>query len=201
MEKDKITELQDIWQSHDPGKNIDADSGKFMSSILNKIKQTERLVFRKNMAKTIAIIFLSVSFIWLFYTLGVGSVVSWLGIGTILGSTAIMMILYWRIQFKSSNLNHNLPQKEFIKDAISQMRRQKILFVRLFRWFVFFMIVGINLLYIDLLADLEIMQRLIFHFAITLFLIVIFLMGLKIRERKFNKEFQPLIDELESIKE
>jgi len=201
MEMDKIKELQDLWQNQISTNKSDPDSARFMNSVLAKVKKTERKVFRKNLAKTIAIMVILISFTVYFYLLQISSLYSWLGISVILGSTIIMMILYWNIQFKSSQLKHNLPQKEFIEDAIFQMMQQKVLFNRIFKWFVLLMIIGINILYLDLLKDTEWVQRIILHFGISLLLMVIFLLGQKIRKRKFRKEFQPLINELKAIKD
>jgi len=170
-----------------------------LDSILTKMKLTEKKVERINIVKTIAISVIMISMICFFYAMDIGTIFSWLGLGLIMISTVVTMVLYWKIQFKSKNLNHNLSQDKFIIEAISEMRNHKKKFTKLFRVFVFFILIGINLLYVDLLTDLELAYRLGFHFGISFFLLIIFFLGLKFREKKFNREFQPLIDDLESI--
>jgi len=199
MERDRIKELQNIWQNQLSVNEMEPDTKLLMRSVLNKIKQTERKVFRMNLAKTIAIAVILVSFTGYFYMLGIRSFAGLAGITIIISNIIVMMILYWNIQFKHSSLKHELPQKKFVKDAIFRINSHKEQFARLFRWFVLFMIIGINILYLDLLKNTEVTQRIIFHVAISLFLVVVFLLGLKIRGSKFRKDFKPLIDELEAV--
>ena len=201
MGMDNLQQLQNIWQGHQPEKDFDFDTNKISESILDKIKKTEQKVLRINVAKTIIISILILNFIWIFNQLNLSTIFTWLGVGFITISSMVTMIIYWRIQFRSSNLNHNLPQNKFVEDAIYQMKNQKNQFVKLFRWFVLFIIIGINLFYFDLLEDINLNLRLIYHFSITVFMVIMFLLGLKFREKKFKREFQPLIDELESTKE
>lgn len=198
---DNLHDLQNIWQNHQTDRELSIDADKILESILNKIKNTERKVLRINIFKTLTVSVLIIYFIRLFILTNSGGAFSWIGVGFISISTIVMMILYWKIQFKSSNLNHNLPQSEFVSDAVHQMRSHKKQFIKLFSWFVFFIIIGINLFYIDLLIDLDSGTGLMYHFAITFFLLLTFYMGLKFREKRFKKEFQPLIDELESVNE
>jgi hypothetical protein len=56
---------------------------------------------------------------------------------------------------------------------------------------------GLNLLYVDWLAEYTWGQRGLFHGGMTLFLCLALWAGLLIRRRKFRREYQPLIDELQ----
>lgn len=197
---DNLQELQHIWQNQ-PDRDFKVDNYKISDTILERIKNTESKIFRINMVKTVAVSMLILNFIWIFYKLKDISIFSWLGVGCIAIGTLVFMIVYWKIQFRSSSLSHDLPQNDFINDTISQMKEHKKRFVKLFRWFVLLITVGINLFYIDLLMNEDFGTRLIFHVGITCFLVITFLLGLKFRDRRFKKEFQPLIDELELIKE
>lgn len=198
---DNLNELQNIWQGHQPEREIDLNTDKISESVLEKIKKTENKVYRINIVKSIAVSMLSLSMVWFFRNQNIKSIWAWLGICVITIDILVMMILYWKIQFKGSNLNHDLPQNEFINDAIYQMKKFKSNFQILFAFFVAFLIVGINLLYLDLLKDLEFMSRLSYHLGITAFLLLSYVLGLKIRKLKFKKDFQLLIDKLESIKD
>ena len=196
---DELHELQAIWQGHKPDADINPDTDKITDSILGKIKQTEKKVFRINMAKTILVSTLIITLLWSLRN--IQSLLVWMGMGIIAVSTLTMMIIYWRIQFKSSDLNHDLPQNEFIDDTISQMKGAHVKFVKLFRVFVLLLIVGINLLYADLLKEMDMQTRLLFHGGVTVFLVIVFALGLIIRRKKFNREFHPLINELKSLTE
>jgi len=197
---DNLKEIQDLWQGHKTQINQEAEAGRISDSVLAKIRNTEKNIFRKNIFKTITVFVLFIWIIWTLKQIPLITMITWIGIGLVLLSVVTMIIVYWKIQFKSSNLKYSLPQNEFIDDTIHQMREQKKKFIKLFIPFVLMMIIGMNIFYWDLLKETELTTRLIFHAGISLFLLVIGFLGIKFRERKFNKEFKPLIDELESIK-
>lgn len=194
---DELHELQSIWQGRKPDKDLKIDTNQVSDSIIAKIKQTEKKVDRLNRIKTVIVSILILTLLWTLRDIRAPFV--WVGMGVIVLSTMIMMMKYWRIQFKSSNLNHDLPQNEFIEDTIMQMKGAHVKFVKLFRVFVFFLMIGINLLYVDLLQVLEMPMRLLLHGIVTNFMLIVFALGLFIRRKKFKKEFQPLINELEAL--
>lgn len=196
-----LQQLQDVWKGFKPDQNFKVDNSKIYNSILNRIKHTENRIYKKNVIKTLVISILMISYLWFFYQLGIFSVFIWLGVGCIFISTLVFMIIYWKIQFRSSSLKHDLPQNEFINDAIFQMKQHRIRFVKLFRAYVCLLILGINLVYLDLLKDENIANQFSLHLGITILLIITYILGLKMRKKKFNRDFKPIIDELESIKE
>ncbi|MBI9064044.1 MAG: hypothetical protein JEZ14_18815 [Marinilabiliaceae bacterium] len=197
MAMDELQTLQSIWQGRKLDTDLNITPTQMNDSIIAKIKQTEKKVFRLNILKTAVVSLLILTLLWSLRDIRASFV--WIGMGVIVMSTLIMMIKNWRIQFKSSNLNHDLPQNEFIDDTIMQMKGAHVKFVKLFRVFVFFLMIGINLLYVDLLQALEMPMRLLLHGIVTNFMLIVFALGLFIRRKKFKKEFQPLIDELETL--
>jgi len=194
---DELQALQSIWQGRKLNTDLNITPTQMTDSIIAKIKQTEKKVFRLNILKTVVVSLLILTLLWSLRD--IRSPFVWIGMGVTILSSLIMMIKNWRIQFKSSNLNHDLPQNEFIDDTISQMQAAHVKFVKLFRVFVFFLMIGINLLYVDLLQALEMPMRLLLHGIVTNFMLIVFALGRFIRRKKFKKEFQPLIDELETL--
>jgi len=194
---DELKDLQSLWQGHKLDTDLGIDANQLTHSFIAKMKQTEKKVFRLNLAKTVAISLLITTLLLSISDMRAPFV--WIGMGVIVLSTLIMMTRYWQIQFKSTNLNHDLPQNEFIEDTISQMKGAHMKFLKLFRVFVFFLMIGINLLYVDLLQALEMPMRLLIHGIVTNFMLIVFLLGQFIRRKKFKRDFQPLIDDLEAL--
>ncbi len=194
---DELKDLQSLWQGHKLDTDLGIDANQLTHSFIAKMKQTEKKVFRLNLAKTVAISLLITTLLLSISDMRAPFV--WIGMGVIVLSTLIMMTRYWQIQFKSTNLNHDLPQNEFIEDTISQMKGAHMKFLKLFRVFVFFLMIGINLLYLDLLQALEMPMRLLIHGIVTNFMLIVFLLGQFIRRKKFKRDFQPLIDDLEAL--
>ncbi|NOZ47653.1 MAG: hypothetical protein GXO79_12860 [Chlorobi bacterium] len=197
---DSILEIKSFWKKQAGNSFASAELNSFPDSVMNKIRKTERKVFILNVRKTIAVTILLSGFVWMFIYEHIQSLYSILGLSLIILSTLITMIVYWKMQFNISKLNFNLPQNEFIDKAILQMTKQKQQFVKLFSIFVIMLIIGINLLYIDLIGNEEFQIRLLYHLGISFFLLLTFFLGLRIRILIFKKEFQPLIDEMNKIK-
>jgi hypothetical protein len=109
------------------------------------------------------------------------------------------MIFYWKKQFRFSLVDYNLPTRSFLSSLIKTLSFQKVLFRVYFPIFAFLLICGINIIYLDLMGQASESMRIIYHLAGSGFIGLATLMGLKIRRKKFQKEYQPLIDELKSI--
>lgn len=194
---DNIDELQSMWQQHKPTQDFQPDPNNNINSVLTKIRKTEKKVLRRNIIKTFAVIALILTLIGTLSSHGTPFV--WLGLGLMITSTVLMLIIYWNIQFKSSNLQHALPQKAFVADTIDQIKRSHARFVKLFIAFGVLLVISLNLIYTGLLSNLDTSTRWLFHIGVTAFLIIALTGGLFIRKMKFKNDFQHLINELESL--
>lgn len=189
-------QIDAIWNNNKNqiAERIDFDRSRV--SILDKIKNTEKEIKRKNIAKTIAIATILVLLIHLVKSQSDISLLSTVGIGMIVLSTIISMVYYWKIQFKTTDLSHDLPQDDFINDSINKMKKQHLLVRKMLMILVLILIAGLNLFYFNLLKDESMVFRIFYHAGFSLFLLMIGFIGIKIRNRKFMNEFQPIINEL-----
>jgi hypothetical protein len=124
-----------------------------------------------------------------------------IGLLTIAVSTVVFMIVYWKMQFNVSSLNMNASACGFIGEAIEKLNKQKKLFSIYFPAFVFSLILGLNLATYDMFESAGLGQRALDHLKLSAPILVIYLMAKRIRQRRFVKEFQPVIDHLTSIAE
>jgi len=109
------------------------------------------------------------------------------------------MTFYWKKQFRYSSLDFSLPGSELIESVLAKLNYQKKLFRIHFPLFSLSLIIGINIIYLGVFRQYGIADRLIYHLAGSAFILLAAPLGLKIRKMKFNKEYQPLIDELEAV--
>ena len=196
-----IDELQVLWQNQEMKDTPKGFSKELRNEIIEKASKTGKKIFRINILKTIGLVIIFANLIYMLYRSNIDSLFQFVGVGLMMLSTIIFMIIYWRTQFTQRKLDFSLQEYEFIDNSIKLIRNQKQLFRQQFKYFIVVIIISINIMYIDFFRDMETLTRIIFHLAYTLIFIAFYPIGLKIRERKFKKELQPLIDYLENIKD
>ncbi len=167
-----------------------------LSDLLSRLKTFERRQFRINLTKTLAVAAIMSSLVWITIRRSVQMPVMQIGLGIIVLSTVIFMILYWKSQFKTSRLNLLSPACDFIKEAIEKLRGQKKIFGVYFPGFVVFLAIGVNLISYDMTEISSLSQRIIEHLKISVPLFVVYLLAQRIRTLRFLKEEQPVIDHL-----
>ncbi|MEJ2054519.1 MAG: hypothetical protein P8X42_11420, partial [Calditrichaceae bacterium] len=113
----------------------------------------------------------------------------------------VFIIYYWKKQFQVNQLNYSLQTNAFIDLSVKKLKEQIKIFKSFFPFLVTGLIIGLNLIYFSILNEIDLTVRIFYHIAGSLFLAALIPLGLKIREWKFKKEQQPVIDDLISIKE
>lgn len=197
----EINSLKKDWQNQKPAAESKIDIKKTAGNALSKLKKFEKKQLRINLAKTsvVAMIFLFLIWSMLFET-GVSTVkiiaVAWLVI-----SAVVFLTIYWRTQLKVNTLNANENSLDFIDKVLENFSEQKRLFGEKFWIFGIALIIGINLLYLDVLKDFQLYLRLALHVSVSLILVAAVSGGIKFRMLRFKKEYDPLINELTGIKE
>jgi hypothetical protein len=121
------------------------------------------------------------------------------GVSWVLFSSLLFMIFYWKKQFRLTGINYNLPTQIFLNSVIFTLDYQKKLFRIYFPLFALSLIFGLNIIYLDLMGQVSGLSRILYHTAASVIIGLATLLGLKIRKLKFQKEYQPLINELQTI--
>jgi hypothetical protein len=168
--------------------------------IIERIKAVEKRIMRINLIKIGIVAIIMTLFFIMFHSFGNLSFLNYLGLAIIFTATIFFIIYYWKTQFRLSGLNHNLPGNEFIIETLVKIQNQKSLFRKAFLFYVIGLICGLNILYLGLLENENTIIRLQFHGVISGLLIALYFLGLKIRARKFRKDFGNLIETLENAK-
>ena len=197
---DNIKELEAIWQSQHPSPSEIKEVKLTDSEIFSKVKKLEKKHFRINMIKTILVaiilIFLSISIL----SLKEISIITKTGLAWIIMSLFISFIFYWKMQFNPSDLTFFDKSDRFIEKTMIKLKQQKKIITHLIPIMVSCLILGLNLIYFDLLKGEELTVRISLHILMSSFLILIMFLGLTVRKKRFRNDFQPIIDELEVIK-
>lgn len=198
---DNLKELGAIWQNNQSVVLKQKETDLKSSGIISKLKKLEKKYFRIYTAKTIGV---SICLIFLSYTLlnlSDINIISKIAFGWILFTMTITMIIYWQKQYNSSKLNFVENSQEFISKTILKLKSQKQITTHLLPAMLGSLIIGINLMYLDLLKEEDTIVRISLHLFVSFFLILVMYLRLKIQKKRFKNDFKPLIEELELIKQ
>ena len=195
-----LNELQNIYRAGSAMIPNRINYQDIENDISERIKVVEKRILTINLVKIGIVSILLTLMLIIFRSFGTFSLINFLGMGIIFLATVVFIIYYWRFQFRFSQLDHNLPANEFIIHTLEKIHNQKTLFRKAFLIYVLSLIFGLNILYLGLLGNESIIIRLQFHGIISGFLIALYFLGLKIRDRKFRKDFGNLIETLEKTK-
>ncbi|MBN2432563.1 MAG: hypothetical protein JXQ27_13895 [Acidobacteria bacterium] len=192
------TEWQTVWQQQaaSPGAAATAADG---AGLLVRLRAFEEGQRRINRLKTAALLLLLGSILSLFLRHATITVSGGIGLALILGGSLVFLWIYWRHQFRLADLDLAAPPPRLIPQAIARLNLQRRLFAVCFPLLGVTLMAGLNLLYVDWLVEYTPGQRWLFHGGMTLLLGGAFWAGRRIRGRKYNREYAPLIAELETV--
>ena len=193
--------LKRNWQNQKltPGKNLDPE--KITSDSLSKLKKFEKMQFRINMGKTTMIILM---ILFLVYTMLIATPLTALKLTAvcwIVFSVIYFLVVYWKMQLKVNKLNMQGNSLDFIDEVLKNFAIQRKFFKDKIWIFGAALVIGINILYLDVLKALTIIERLYFHLGFTVLMVLVLWLGIKFRMFRFRREYDPIINELTKIKE
>lgn len=189
-----------LWQNYEPLISIRDNFDLKDTDIINKLKKLEKKQVRINLVKTFGVGIMLIFLCYSLLSLPEVSLMIKIALGWICCSVFISMVLYWKKQYNSSKLQFIENSLEFIEKTIIQLKSQKQIITHLLPALVVCMIIGINLIYFDLLKDLVIGNRIFSHLIISFLFLIILFFGIRIRKKRYDNEYKPLVNELESIK-
>ncbi len=189
------TNIQEIWLSQ-PQKNTEYEFSDMMK-IMTKLSEYQKKQNRKNSIKIVFLALILMSFS-LFFLLNItSSAFNIAGITGVVISTIIFMQYYMKKQFNLSKLDFTLRPDLFTQSVKEKLQARLQIFKWPFRIFILTLVISINLLYLDILSDSEILTRWVFHAGASVFIVLVATTALQIRSKKFKKETLPLIQELQ----
>jgi len=196
----EIDALKKNWQNQKPAAEKKFNPEKIASDSFIKLKKFEKKQFRINMGKTIG---MGLIILFLLQTMLLSTsftLIKLIGVAWIVFSVIYFLVVYWKMQLKVNKLNVDGNSLDFIDEVLENFAMQKRFFKEKFWIFGATLIIGLNILYLDLLKDMTILERLGFHFSFVVLLLVAIWGGIKIRMFRFRREYDPIINELIKIK-
>ena len=195
-----IDDLKSDWKSQQkPGSSAKQEVDP--TSLLNSFENVQHKTKKENIILSITLS-LTIAFLWgMVYFLGNTS--WWVYTGVIIMTVemiATAAFAWYRNSLKkwgnvqSDSYNHILA-------AIKKLKYRKFLMIYVMPMYGLLLITGINLVYIDVISELSSTLRWVIHLSVSGILAVFFIVQIARRLKKERREIDPLIEELQAMKE
>ena len=189
--------MQQLWQSQ-AAKNND-DRRENVPQIIQKLGKLQNSHRRINQVKTFAMLLIAALLVQHIFNAGPLSNLTIASFGFMLISTIVFVVYYWRVQFQLEALDFRRSSREFLLQAIAQLRKQIAFFGWPFRIYASTLLLGVNGTGNELWHDSSLAEILGFHLGATVILLIAIFAGLKFRYWRFRRELDPLIEEMQGL--
>ncbi len=189
MEQD-ISNLKNLWDEK-KSSPVDLDTLIIKLTKIEKKNKKERifLLFAFPFTMIILAILLPI-FQSNYYLLSI----VFIGIGMFM----ILLQLY-KSKLNNSNKEGSFSNQEFIKATIKSLK-EKMITTSKYMWvYTFFLLLGLNTGYVQVLNTLSFPIRILIHLILTLIIIFFMYLGIKKRKLKNKEDVLTLINELEDL--
>ena len=195
-----IDDLKSDWKSQQkPGSSAKQEIDP--TSLLNSFEKVQHKTKKENIILSITLS-LTIAFLWgMVYFLGNTS--WWVYTGVIIMTVemiATAAFAWYRNSLKKwGNVQSN--SYNYILAAIKKLKYRKFLMIYVMPMYGLLLITGINLVYIDVISELSSTLRWVIHLSVSGILAVFFIVQIARRLKKERREIDPLIEELQAMKE
>lgn len=174
-------------------------SPKESQNLMKKLSNLQSHQTKMNRLKLVVIFCIILYLITTVSKIGITSIAMYAGIIVIILSVVVFMSFYLRNQFNTAKLDYSLNSIQFAKQAIEQLKRQKSIFGIPFILFIFFMILGANLLFLGIGTEHSMYDIILLHLGLSAMIAIFGSLGLLVRRARTKKEVDPIIEELNQI--
>ncbi|NOS83964.1 MAG: hypothetical protein HOP31_02390 [Ignavibacteria bacterium] len=193
----EIDELKNIWKENKPGKSL-PEKGMY-ESVMDVLKKAEKKVLLRYFLMSV---FMLITFYFL------GNVIlgnntfndlSYAGFYLLFTAMIAVFFIVWStaIIFRKNNISN--PSIDFLKSVKKKFERRKMVRKIVIPVYLGAIITGITLVYIEVLADLDILIRLLIHFGVIVFVLIISYFVSKREKKRYEKTYKPIEDRIDEL--
>jgi len=194
-----MDQLIDIWQSVGTDqRNMDKKyKAEDLIPQIVRLEKNQRKVLQFKTIGALSVMFILLLFFFTQFTLSLNGII---GIGILSTSILAVVIILNRLRFRISDQERSLSMHNLLEVTESKIKTEQRLFTIYLPLFLLFVILGINLMYVEYFIEMETRTRIFYHTILTISMVVAFLLGLSIRIKRFRKRFHPLLNRIHKFK-
>jgi len=194
-----MDQLINIWQCLHS--DHDATDKKYKpEDLIPQVVKLEKNQKKVLSFKTYISVSLLIMLLIIFFTQFPLAFSSILGIGIITISILAGVISLNRLRFRILDEERSLSTHSLIEVVEAKIKTEQRLFRVYLPLLLLVVILGINLMYMDFLSELEIRTRILYHLVLSVSMVVAFLLGLSVRIKRYKKRFLPLLNQIRKLK-
>jgi hypothetical protein len=183
-------ELQELWQNQrQPAARV-LDGG----ALTRELKRYGR---KRNLINVVKAVLVAAQISWMIARPH-GSPLALCGAVWIAAAEIVFLVLDWRRQMAIAGMNFLEPSLGFVDHAVARLREDRPLFRKQWAVLVFSVAGGINLINLGVLHG-SVSSRIGEHLADTAMALVVWRLGLWLREKRDRAERRPLIAQLTAM--
>jgi H+/gluconate symporter-like permease len=194
-----MEEMIDIWQQAKTAGNI-TDQGYQADELIPMIARLEKKQQKLVTFKTVSVICLLLAILILLINRMDPGLFTLLGMGVFLLSTLAILVVLNHLRFRINEGERSLSTLKLAEITEQKINAERKIFTRYIPIFLLLALTGINLLYVDLIGDLEAHIRILAHLLLSGTMLAAAVLGLFIRIKRFRKQFLPLLDRIQEFK-
>ncbi|MCP4311793.1 MAG: hypothetical protein GY790_11055 [Bacteroidetes bacterium] len=195
-----MEQIIELWQQAKTG-DTGMDRGYHADELVPMIIKLERKQQKLITFKTLSVVCLLMAMVILFINRMEFTLYTSLGLGIFLASTIAIVILINRLRFRITERERSLSTLELAGVTEHKVNTERRIFTTYLPLFIVVALTAINLLYVDLLRDLESNMRILYHLVLTGGIAAATTVGLSVRIKRYRKQFLPLLDRIRKFKE
>lgn len=193
-----MEEIIDIWQQAKT-KGSGMDPGYWSDDLVPMIAKLEKKQQKLLIFKTTSVICLLLAMLILFINKIEFTFYTTLGTGIFLASVISILILISRLRFRITDQERSLSTLDLARITKKKVSAERKIFTTYLPIFIAVALTGTNLMYVDLIRDLEIGMRILYHLVLTGSMLVATAVGLSVRIKRFRKQFLPLLERIQKF--
>ncbi len=194
-----MDQLIDIWQSvstdqRNMDKRYKADD---LIPQIVKLEKNQKKVLQFKTLGALSVLFILLLFFFSRFTPSLNGII---GIGIISTSIVAVVIILNRLRFRISDEERSLSTHTLLDVMEAKIKTEQRLFTIYLPLFLLFVILGMNMMYIEFFTGMGTRARIFYHMILTVSMVLAFLLGLSVRIKRFRRRFQPLLNRIHEFK-
>lgn len=195
---DNFDDLQNLWQTQKIDPNI--FNTQKTKDMINQIENQREKILKQNIFVTVSMIPVYITMIWIFNSFPERGLLFKGSIIFMVGLISVMLVIFWSrlTKWKKSEVLEN--NNTYVQQSIKKLKFQKTLTNVVTPLYIVLLAAALNIYFLDIFNDSPFGFRMLAHLTMTVPMFLVSFIKVLKENKKFDKEVQPLIDDLEKIK-
>lgn len=194
MEQD---DFQALWQQQAAPEYLTEQVA--IQQVEDRFRQLQRQTIFTALGLSLCFALVFVGMGWLWNYLPIRGWLAQLGLGVMYLDMGGLLAIIWGRMVLYPNQQMLQNSQVYLQKFLGKLRWQDRMIRRVIPVYLGLLILGLNLLYFDILSELEDLLRMGIHLVVSLLCGLVYFLARPIHQRRVNEKVLPLIEEIQAI--